>query len=455
MQQLSHQLIEKYNKPVPRYTSYPTVPYWHTPFSQEQWLLPLGKAFASSNRSHGISLYIHLPFCDSLCTYCGCFKKITRKHSVEDDYLTALAKEWTLYLKALKDMPIIRELHLGGGTPTFFSPDNLVRLMKIIFSGAKKHPDLDMSIEGHPNNTSKEHLAVLYAEGFRRISYGVQDLDQKVQHIINRIQPFEVVEKATTLARQTGFASVNFDLIYGLPRQTLEGLQATVDAVITLRPDRIAFYSYAHVPWTSKGQRLFDENDLPDAATKMQLYRKGREMLLGAGYADIGMDHYAQPGEALHQAWTAGKLHRNFMGYTTQETQVLIGLGASSISDCGTAFAQNVKSLQAYYEAVEAGIIPITKGYQLSPEDLAFRRHILDITCKGSTCLHQNYADLYEAYLMPALKPLISDGLAMVNGNEVKVTDTGRNFLRNIASAFDLFLQNETKTLSTQFSKAI
>jgi oxygen-independent coproporphyrinogen-3 oxidase len=248
----------------------------------------------------------------------------------------------------MKQTPVIRELHLGGGTPTFFSPRNLKRLLDIILKGSILHPQKEFSIEGHPNNTTLEHLKTLCSLGFRRISYGVQDNDPEVQRIINRIQPLENVKQATENARAVGFTSVNFDLIYGLPKQTLESIERTINEVIALRPDRIAFYSYAHVPWTSKAQRLFDEADLPSAEEKIQLYLIGKELLMEHGYEDIGMDHFALPHDDLYKAWKNGRLHRNFMGYTTQNTGLLLGLGVSSISDAGTAFAQNEKTLHNY-----------------------------------------------------------------------------------------------------------
>src|SRR5688572_12987732 len=308
-------LVRKYNQPVPRYTSYPTVPYWKDRLETEEWTNIFKAKFEELNHIQGISLYIHLPFCESLCTYCGCNKKITTNHSVEEEYLTAIEKEWKLYRKMMRQTPVIRELHLGGGTPTFFSPKNLERLLKTILNGSIIHPQHSFSIEGHPNNTTAAHLKVLYQLGFRRISYGVQDLDPEVQHIINRIQPFENVERATNEARKIGFTSVNFDLIYGLPLQTLHSIERTINEVLTLRPDRIAFYSYAHVPWTSRAQRLFDESHLPSAEEKIQLYMKGKELLMNAGYVDIGMDHFALPEDELYIASTEGRLHRNFMGY--------------------------------------------------------------------------------------------------------------------------------------------
>ncbi|HVZ55588.1 MAG TPA: radical SAM protein, partial [Chitinophagaceae bacterium] len=306
---LTH-LLEKYNVPVPRYTSYPTVPFWKEPLDVDQWKTLFRDRFRIHNHEQGISLYLHLPFCESLCTYCGCNKKITTNHQVEREYLERIIREWRIYRDIMGEPPIIREIHLGGGTPTFFSPANLARLMDALFEWSVVHPRHEFSVEGHPNNTTRKHLETLYGLGFRRISFGVQDHDPEVQRIINRIQPVENVERVTRQAREIGFESVNFDLIYGLPRQTLESMERTILQSIDLRPDRIAFYSYAHVPWTSRGQRLFDESDLPSPALKMQLYQLGRQLFTAHGYLDVGMDHFALPGDALVQALEQGTLHR-------------------------------------------------------------------------------------------------------------------------------------------------
>jgi len=378
-------LLSKYNIPVPRYTSYPTVPFWNEGIDVERWKQIFREQFLKNNLQNGTSLYIHLPFCESLCTYCGCNKKITTNHSVEEEYIEAVIKEWKLYRQLMGEPPILREIHLGGGTPTFFSPYNLELLINSIVNRAVVHPDREFSIEGHPNNTTKDHLRALYSLGFRRISYGVQDNDPIVQRIINRIQPLENVRRATDEAREVGFKSINFDLIYGLPKQTLTSIEKTIQQTIELKPDRIAFYSYAHVPWTSRGQRLFDEHDLPSAQEKLELYLKGKELLTAAGYVDIGMDHFALPGDDLYKAWIDGTLHRNFMGYTKQRTSFLLGVGVSSISDVGVAFAQNKKTLHEYYESIEKNELPVFRGYFLNEEDIAFRKYILNIVCKGFT----------------------------------------------------------------------
>lgn len=448
-------LIRKYNKPVPRYTSYPTVPVWQAQLDPETWQQAFRQRFDEQNHTSGISLYIHLPFCESLCTYCGCNKKITTNHKVEDEYLEAMEKEWKLYRKLMKQTPVIREIHLGGGTPTFFSPRNLQRLLKGILKDSIVHPSHAFSIEGHPNNTTQAHLKALYDLGFRRISYGVQDNDPEVQRVINRIQPFENVQSATEMARSIGFTSVNFDLIYGLPLQSLESIERTIAQTISLRPDRIAFYSYAHVPWTSKAQRLFDESHLPPAELKVQLYLRGKQLLTEAGYTDIGMDHFALPTDELYKCWERGKLHRNFMGYTTQQTGLLLGLGVSSISDIGTAYAQNEKALSSYYEDIHNGRLAITKGFMLSDEDASFRTYILDMACRGATTFEEKDLPLLETYSFPKLTGLAADGLVEWDRLGARLTTQGRQFIRNVASAFDLYIQRQAASEKPVFSQAI
>ncbi|WEK33859.1 MAG: oxygen-independent coproporphyrinogen III oxidase [Candidatus Pseudobacter hemicellulosilyticus] len=447
-------LVEKYNRPVPRYTSYPTVPYWDEQLPHAQWMNLFRDRFQEEYGS-GMSLYIHLPFCESLCTYCGCNKKITINHKAEPEYMAALEKEWQLYLQQMDRKPIIRELHLGGGTPTFFSPGNLKRLVTMILKDCIIHPEYAFSIEGHPNNTTYEHLKTLYELGFRRISYGVQDNDPEVQRIINRIQPFANVRAATENARSIGYESVNFDLIYGLPLQTRASIERTIGQVMELMPDRIAFYSYAHVPWTSRAQRLFNESHLPDPASKLDLYLTGQSLLLDKGYEDIGMDHFALPHDELSKARAESRLHRNFMGYTVQNTGMLLGLGVSAISDVWNGFAQNDKTLHNYYTAVRNGELAIRKGYHLTAQDKAFRKYILDISCHGQTQFQPEDRPLLDKYVFPRLAEPEKDGLCKVNWQGLKLTPLGHQFIRNVCSAFDLKMARQGKHATQAFSRAI
>ena len=374
-------LIQKYNIPGPRYTSYPTVPYWEeATFSSNNWKKSVLESFEESNTSEGISLYIHLPYCESMCTFCGCNKRITKRHEVEEPYITSVLKEWQLYLDFLPERPRIKEIHLGGGTPTFFSPENLQELIKGILKSAKLAENYQFSFEGHPNNTTKEHLEALYQVGFRRVSYGVQDYDIKVQQAIHRIQPFEKVKQATEMAREIGYTSISHDIIFGLPFQSIEAVKNTILKTQELMPDRIAFYSYAHVPWIKgNGQRGYSEEHLPSAEIKRKQYQLGKELLEEIGYVEIGMDHFALKTDDLYQSLEAKQLHRNFMGYTASKTQLMIGLGVSSISDSWYGFAQNSKSIDEYQELVNNGELPVFRGHLLNDEDLIIRKHILNL----------------------------------------------------------------------------
>ena len=425
-------LLTKYNQPVPRYTSYPTVPFWEEGLDVNRWSSLFSEQFTAGNPAEGVSVYIHLPFCESLCTYCGCNKKITTQHSVEEGYMETILAEWKLYGNLMPAKPIIRELHLGGGTPTFFSPENLTNLLTRLFASAIIHPERELSFEGHPNNTTKEHLQALYDMGFRRVSFGVQDHNPAVQRVINRIQPLENVERVIREAREIGYQSVNADLIYGLPLQTVESMKETIRQTIVIRPDRIAFYSYAHVPWTSRAQRLFDEHDLPSTEVKMQLYRLSKKMFMEAGYHDIGMDHFALPHDDMYLSKQEGHLHRNFMGYTLQQTNMLIGLGVSAISDAGMGYAQNNKTLHDYTDAIDKGELAVNKGIFLNDEDNAFRNYILDISCKGKTYFREEDLPLLEEFSFPMLEELKADGLISYNQKGLEVTELGNHFIRNI-----------------------
>jgi len=430
-------LLKKYDVPTPRYTSYPTVPCWDVQgFDHEKWTATVQRSFDESNDEKGISLYLHLPFCEHLCTYCACNTRITTNHNVEIPYIQALLKEWESYKQIFGRQPVIRELHLGGGTPTFFSVRNLDWLITYLLEEAGIHPGFEFSFEGHPNNTTERHLQMLFDKGFSRVSFGVQDLDEKVQQTIHRIQPFENLARATHAARDMGYRSVSFDLIYGLPFQTPFTVSNTFDKILTLRPDRIAFYSYAHVPWLRPGQRGYEDADLPSHGLKRHLYEIGRHKLKLAGYVDIGMDHFALPGDALFKAHLAGKLHRNFMGYTHTDTDLLIGLGASAISDTRYAYAQNVKKVEDYTTVIKALGFAITKGHMLTEEDHIIRNCIQQIGCRGELG-RELLNQVVDKRILDALGEMESEGILYMLDGGLQVTATGQPFIRNICRIFD------------------
>jgi oxygen-independent coproporphyrinogen III oxidase len=440
---MSESLIQKYNIPGPRYTSYPTVPFWdETGIALNDWKATAVRAFNESNSTEGISLYIHLPFCENLCTFCGCHKRITKRHDVEEPYITTVLKEWELYCDLLPGRPNIREIHLGGGTPTFFAPSKLKELIEGILKKADRHPHYEFSFEAHPNNTTREHLQVLYDLGFRRNSFGVQDYNLKVQQTINRIQPYENVERTTSQSREIGYTSVSHDLVFGLPFQTKESIIDTIEKTKTLRPDRIAFYSYAHVPWIKGvGQRGYDENDLPKEVEKRVLYETGKQMLADMGYVEIGMDHFALPSDNMHEAMVQKTLHRNFMGYTAGKTKLMIGLGMSSISDSWYSFAQNVKTVEEYQELVNKGEFPVFRGHLLTAEDLVIREHILNIMCHFETSWKEDRLKFPELNAcIERLEEMEKDGLVALSETGLKVPEKARPFVRNICMAFDLRL---------------
>jgi oxygen-independent coproporphyrinogen-3 oxidase len=449
---MSAPLYQRYNQSIPRYTSYPTVPHWKAWQHSQEWQDQL--ALQAQKAKDGIAIYIHLPYCEHLCTYCSCNKKITTNHRVESPYIDRLLKEWHLYVQAFAGNTItISELHLGGGTPTFFAPAQLKRLIEGIFAEATAHPELEMSFEGHPNNTTQEHLQVLRQLGFNRVSFGVQDLDAEVQRLIARIQPLENLVEATENARRLGYNSVNFDLIYGLPLQTPTKLANTLREVMALRPDRVAFYGYAHVPWKSRSQRLYDESHLPSPAERIALYEQGREAFLAAGYEDVGMDHFALPNDSLLIALHNKRLHRNFMGYTANATPLLIGLGVSAISDLGTAFGQNSKEMAKWERMIDAGEFPIDKGLVLSQEDRLRQKFILDMSCQGSVALPAHWE--FETHQRRLLQQMVADGLLEQQQNRLQLTPTGKLFTRHACSLFDAYLAPEGTSSLKRFSQAV
>jgi oxygen-independent coproporphyrinogen-3 oxidase len=436
-------LIQKYNIPGPRYTSYPTVPYWDSDsIDTAKWMQAVERSFSASNASEGISLYIHLPYCESLCTFCGCHKRITRRHDVELPYIEALLNEWRSYRAVFSETPRISELHLGGGTPTFFSPDNLARLVDGIMREATPAENHEFGFEAHPNSTSREHLDTLYRLGFRRCSFGVQDYDPLVQKTINRIQPFERVRQVTEAARETGYTSISHDLVFGLPHQTLDNVADTIDKTGLLRPDRLAFYSYAHVPWIKgTGQRGFSEDDLPRDEAKRALYEAGKRRFSELGYEEIGMDHFALESDSLYQAMQNRTLHRNFMGYTASKTRLMVGLGMSAIGDSWEAFAQNEKTVPEYEARANRGELPVFRGHLLTDEDRIVRRHILDIMCHFETGWADDESRFPELEAcLDRLEEMRADGLLQLEEHRLVVPEIARPFVRNVCMAFDLRL---------------
>lgn len=449
-------LIKKYDVPVPRYTSYPTMPYWQTEdFTATKWIDAVTRCFHETNGSKGISLYIHLPFCESLCTYCACNTRITKNHGVEIQYIRTLLKEWDIYRSLFDSTPVIRELHLGGGTPTFFKPENLKWLITEILHGTRIHKDAEFSFEGHPNNTTQSHLKTLFDLGFKRVSYGVQDLDEKVQRTINRVQPFSNLENVTSISRDIGYNSINFDLIYGLPFQTTATIRNTIQKVLTLKPERIAFYSYAHVPWLRPGQRGYEHADLPTDVVKRELYETGRSMLKDAGYEDIGMDHFALRTDTLFEAQRRGTLHRNFMGYTTTDTDLLIGLGTSAISDAKYAYAQNLKKVEQYSEAIGGDTLAVFKGHIQTDEDLLIKDCILEVACDGKIS-QENLLQIGCDEVISQLTEMTYEGILASNLDGFQVTESGRTFVRNVCSVFDKRMRAGLQSTHVPtFSKAI
>jgi oxygen-independent coproporphyrinogen III oxidase len=453
MQENLLQLLSKYDVPTPRYTSYPTVPYWEpNTINPSAWLESVKTTFVEEKGE--LSLYIHLPYCENLCTFCACNKRITKNHSVEDRYIDAVLKEWHMYLEHLPAQPVIREIHLGGGTPTFFSPANLTKLIEGITANCRIPDDHEFSVEVHPNYTTEAQLVALSKFGFNRISLGVQDFDPEVQFIINRMQSYEKTKEVVDWSRRHGFSSVNIDLVYGLPKQTIKSVQLTIELLKELHPDRIAFYSYAHVPWKSKGQRRYTEADLPKAEDKWKMYHTGRALLLEQGFVAIGMDHFALPDDKLCIAVSQGKMHRNFMGYTTTNNKLIVGLGCSSISDSWGAFVQNEKEVEAYEAKIEDGSWAFVIGHVLNEEDLVLRKNILELMCNGKTDLDNQ---LNQSFILAAkenLKQLEGDGLLLTEGSTVSVTENGQLFIRNICAALDARLWR-TRGGEIVFSKAI
>lgn len=451
MSQLT-ELLAKYDIPAPRYTSYPTVPYWEVNPTREQWINHLRETLTHSHS--GYSIYIHVPYCETLCTFCGCNNIITKDHKKEDPYVAHVVHEWSLYLKNVPELQKrpLKLIHLGGGSPTFLSPESLTKMLKPILDQVPHTTaDFEASVEVDPRRTTVEHLKALRELGFNRISLGVQDFDPEVQRLVNRHQPYEITAGITKAARDLGYNSVNFDLIYGLAKQTPESIQKSAELTVELRPDRIALYSFAKVPWIKPQQRLFKDEDLPEGAAKRELYEIARNVLMSAGYVEVGMDHFALPNDQLAIALKNKTLHRNFMGYTDQKTDVLLGLGVSSISETPFSFHQNQKVLPLYEEDLKRELLPTLRGHVLDNEDVRRRKQILQLMTQKE--VHWENNEQREA-AREFLHEMIKDRLIEIHEDKLSVTDLGKPFIRNACLFFDERLRRKQPTTET-FSKSI
>ena len=456
------ELLRRYDRPGPRYTSYPTAPQFSTGFGETQ----LREAAVASNGDpipRRLSLYVHVPFCMSPCFYCGCNRIITRNLAAAETYLTRLYREIDLMAALFdRDREVI-QLHFGGGTPNFLTPGQLGEMVDTLrrqfhFS---QSPDLDLSIELDPRYLTPADVAELAKIGFNRASLGVQDFDPAVQEAVNRIQSVEETLAIIRACHDSGMRSVNVDLIYGLPKQNLAGFSNTLDIVVAARPDRLAVYSYAHLPEMFKGQRQIDAADLPSTEDKLALLQLAIEKLTGAGYIYIGMDHFALPDDDLAQAQARGGLHRNFMGYTTHADSDLIGLGVSAISHIGESFAQNPRDLPSWQAAIDNGHLPVFRGMQLSEDDQLRADLIQQLMCQGEIpigALERRYGIDFDSYFAPALlrmQPLVDDGLVRREPGLIAASAQGRLFLRNIAMCFDRYLDQPATIVAPRFSRAI
>ncbi|GAB3096083.1 oxygen-independent coproporphyrinogen III oxidase [Lysobacter terrae] len=455
-------LLRRYDRPGPRYTSYPTAPQFHAGFGEAE----LRDAAAASNGDpipRRLSLYVHVPFCASPCFYCGCNRIITRDKARGEAYLARLYREIALMAQLFdRDREVI-QLHFGGGTPNFLSPEQLGEVVDTLrsqfhFSDSQER---DISIELDPRFVSPDEIARLARIGFNRASFGVQDFDPAVQTAVNRIQSVEETQAVVDACRANGFRSVNVDLIYGLPKQNLDGFARTLDLVTAMRPDRIAVYSYAHLPQLFKPQRQIDAADLPDAETKLALLQLAIAKLTDAGYVYIGMDHFALPDDDLATAQARGGLHRNFMGYTTHADSDLIGLGVSAISHIGDSFSQNPRDLMSWQIALDEGRLPVFRGMRLNEDDQLRADLIQALMCQGEVpirALERRYAIDFAEYFAEALsrlQPLAEDGLVKVERERIRVTSRGRLLLRNIAMCFDHYLDQPASVATPRFSRAI
>lgn len=456
---VSPELLRRFDVPGPRYTSYPTADRFVEAFRDREYVLALTQRRLGGATALPLSIYVHIPFCESLCYYCACNKIITKHHERAELYLDYLGKEVDLHVAQLGAGQPVSQLHLGGGTPTFLSDDGLRRLMAMLQRSFALTPGGEYSIEIDPRTVDAGRLALLAELGFNRLSFGVQDFDPKVQKAVHRIQPAEQVFALVETARTLGFESVNVDLIYGLPRQTPESFDKTLALVEQLRPDRIALYAYAHLPDRFKPQRRIHAEELPGAEAKLSMLSRSLDALMGAGYVYVGMDHFALPTDALAVAKRQGRLHRNFQGYSTQPDCDLIGLGVSGIGRIGATYSQNAKTLEEYYDFLDRGRLPVVRGLALSRDDLIRRAVIMALMCQGELLfepVEQAWLIDFRKYFaaeLEQLEGLAAHGLVVLGPEGIQVSAMGWFFVRGIAMVFDRYLQADRNR--ARFSRII
>jgi oxygen-independent coproporphyrinogen III oxidase len=457
---LNPELLQRYDVAGPRYTSYPTADRFVEAFGEADYLQALEqRRDGVGTKAYPLSLYVHIPFCESLCYYCACNKIITKHHERGAEYLRYLEREVDLNIAHLGQGQVVSQLHLGGGSPTFLSDAELEQLMAMLRRNFQLAPGGEYSVEIDPRTVTRERLAHLAKLGFNRLSFGVQDFEPAVQKAVHRIQPAEQVFDLVAASRELGFESVNVDLIYGLPMQTPETFERTLEQITQLRPDRIALYAYAHLPERFKPQRRIHTQDLPPAASKLVMLSSAMRVLMAAGYVYVGMDHFALPTDALAVAKRQGRLHRNFQGYSTQPDCDLIALGVSSIGRVGPTFSQNVKTLDEYYDLLNQGRLPVVRGMALSRDDLVRRTVIMALMCQGSVLFESielsHLVDFkqYFAAEMDSLAVMQDQGLLTIDDTGVHVTELGWFFVRGVAMVFDKYLQADKNR--ARFSKII
>ena len=457
---LNPELLQRYDVAGPRYTSYPTADRFVEAFGEADYIQALARRREGPGASVApLSLYVHIPFCESLCYYCACNKIITKHHERATEYLHYLEREVDLNIAHLGHGQIVSQLHLGGGTPTFLSDADLAQLMAMLRRNFQFAPGGEYSVEIDPRTVTRERLAALAALGFNRLSFGVQDFEPAVQKAVHRIQPAEQVFDLVAASRELGFESVNVDLIYGLPMQTPETFERTLAQITQLRPDRIALYAYAHLPERFKPQRRIHAHDLPPAGSKLVMLSSAMRVLMAAGYVYVGMDHFALPTDALAVAKRQGRLHRNFQGYSTQPDCDLIALGVSSIGRVGPTFSQNVKTLAEYYDLLNLGRLPVVRGMALTRDDLVRRTVIMALMCQGSVLFESvelSHLVDFKSYFAPemqALAAMQAQGLLSLDDSGIHVSELGWFFVRGVAMVFDKYLQADKNR--ARFSKII